>query len=108
MSNLDPESQAISLTPGTYRAPDVVQARKAAVGDGTEVRRLLPQRTKAAHKTSPKFAVAGATQAVSAQVPAARGTIVRGWPGRNRDPTGLRFPALRSYHQLCATKPRRP
>jgi quercetin 2,3-dioxygenase len=45
VSNLDPDSQAISLTPGTYRAPDVVEARKAAVGDGTEVRRLLPQRT---------------------------------------------------------------
>jgi hypothetical protein len=45
VSNLDPDPQAISLTPGTYRAPDVVQARKAAVGDGTEVRRLLPQRT---------------------------------------------------------------
>ena len=44
MSHLDPD-QAISLTPGTYRAPDVIQARKAAVGDGAEVRRLLPQRT---------------------------------------------------------------
>jgi quercetin 2,3-dioxygenase len=27
------------------RAPEVVEARKAAIGDGTEVRRLLPQRT---------------------------------------------------------------
>jgi quercetin 2,3-dioxygenase len=45
VSNLDPDPQAISLTSGTYRAVDVVEARKAAVGDGTEVRRLLPQRT---------------------------------------------------------------
>lgn len=44
MSNLDPDPQAISLTSGTYRAVDVLEARKAAVGDGTEVRRLLPQR----------------------------------------------------------------
>ena len=26
-------------------AVDVIEARKAAIGDGTEVRRLLPQRT---------------------------------------------------------------
>lgn len=45
VSNLDPDPQAISLTSGTYRAVDVVEARKTAVGDGTEVRRLLPQRT---------------------------------------------------------------
>jgi quercetin 2,3-dioxygenase len=45
VSNLDPKPEAITLTSGTYRAVDVVEARKAAVGDGTEVRRLLPQRT---------------------------------------------------------------
>ena len=33
------------LAPGIHRAVDVLEARKAAVGDGTEVRRLLPQRT---------------------------------------------------------------
>src|SRR5260370_33655417 len=31
--------------PGIPRAADVREARKAAIGDGTEVRRLLPQRT---------------------------------------------------------------
>ena len=45
MSNTDPAPEAISLTPGVVRAVDVVEARKAAIGDGTEVRRLLPQRT---------------------------------------------------------------
>jgi len=45
VSNLDPAPEAISLTPGVVRAVDVVEARKAAIGDGTEVRRLLPQRT---------------------------------------------------------------
>ena len=45
MSNLDPAPEAITLTPGVVRAVDVLEARKAAVGDGTEVRRLLPQRT---------------------------------------------------------------
>src|SRR5580692_10626756 len=30
---------------GIHRAVDVLEARKAAIGDGTEVRRLLPQRT---------------------------------------------------------------
>ena len=51
MSNLDPAPQPVTLAPGSaggpavHRAPDVVEARKAAVGDGTEVRRLLPQRT---------------------------------------------------------------
>jgi redox-sensitive bicupin YhaK (pirin superfamily) len=45
VSNLDPQPEAIALTSGAYRAVDVVEARKAAVGDGTEVRRLLPQRT---------------------------------------------------------------
>jgi redox-sensitive bicupin YhaK (pirin superfamily) len=47
---MDPSPQPISLTgsggpsPGVLRAADVIEARKAAVGDGTEVRRLLPQR----------------------------------------------------------------
>ena len=45
MSNLDPAPQPITLAPGVMRAVDVIEARKAAVGDGTEVRRLLPQRT---------------------------------------------------------------
>src|SRR6201999_1365535 len=45
VSNTDPAPEAISLTPGVVRAVDVVEARKAAIGDGTEVRRLLPQRT---------------------------------------------------------------
>ena len=47
---MDPSPEPISLTgsggasPGVLRAVDVIEARKAAVGDGTEVRRLLPQR----------------------------------------------------------------
>ena len=57
MSNLDPAPEAIALMPGVapagesavlpgvHRAVDVLEARKAAIGDGTEVRRLLPQRT---------------------------------------------------------------
>ena len=45
MSNLDPAPEAITLTPGVMRAVDVLEARKTAIGDGTEVRRLLPQRT---------------------------------------------------------------
>lgn len=62
MSNLDPAPEAITLTPGVipaegpegaeesvspgvHRAVDVLEARKTAIGDGTEVRRLLPQRT---------------------------------------------------------------
>jgi len=49
VSNLDPAPEAITLTPGVppdiHRAVDVLEARKAAIGDGTEVRRLLPQRT---------------------------------------------------------------
>ncbi len=45
MSNLDPAPQTIVLTPGIHTAADVLEARKAAIGDGTEVRRLLPQRT---------------------------------------------------------------
>jgi quercetin 2,3-dioxygenase len=44
VSNLDPAPQAITLTPGVVRAVDVVEARKTVIGDGTEVRRLLPQR----------------------------------------------------------------
>ena len=45
MSNTDTAPEAIALAPGVVRAVDVLEARKAAVGDGTEVRRLLPQRT---------------------------------------------------------------
>jgi len=44
VSNLDPAPQAVTLTAGVVRAVDVLEARKAAIGDGTEVRRLLPQR----------------------------------------------------------------
>jgi redox-sensitive bicupin YhaK (pirin superfamily) len=44
VSNLDPAPEAINLTPGVIRAVDVIEARKTAIGDGTEVRRLLPQR----------------------------------------------------------------
>ncbi len=44
MSNLDPAPEAIALRPAVVRAVDVLEGRKAAVGDGTEVRRLLPQR----------------------------------------------------------------
>jgi quercetin 2,3-dioxygenase len=49
VSNLDPAPEAITLAsgatpPGVHRAVDVLEARKASVGDGTEVRRLLPQR----------------------------------------------------------------
>ena len=33
------------LAPGVHQAVDVLEARKTAIGDGTEVRRLLPQRT---------------------------------------------------------------
>jgi quercetin 2,3-dioxygenase len=45
MSNLDPDPAAVSLSPAAlHQAVDVLEARKAAVGDGTEVRRLLPQR----------------------------------------------------------------
>jgi redox-sensitive bicupin YhaK (pirin superfamily) len=45
VSNLDPAREAISLKPGVVRAVDVIEARKTVIGDGTEVRRLLPQRT---------------------------------------------------------------
>ena len=44
VSNLDPRPAAVSLQAGVVHAVDVLEARKAAVGDGTEVRRLLPQR----------------------------------------------------------------
>ena len=45
VSNLDRAPEAINLTPGVVPAVDVIEARKAAIGDGAEVRRLLPQRT---------------------------------------------------------------
>jgi hypothetical protein len=45
MSNCDPSPQPIALAPGVMRFVDVIEARKAAIGDGTEVRRLLPQRS---------------------------------------------------------------
>jgi redox-sensitive bicupin YhaK (pirin superfamily) len=45
VSNLDPAPEAIKLTPGVVSAVDVIEARKTIIGDGTEVRRLLPQRT---------------------------------------------------------------
>jgi redox-sensitive bicupin YhaK (pirin superfamily) len=45
VSNLDPAPQTIALMPDVHTAADVLEARKAAIGDGTEVRRLLPQRT---------------------------------------------------------------
>jgi hypothetical protein len=35
---------APETAPGVVRAVDVIEARKAAIGDGTEVRRILPQR----------------------------------------------------------------
>jgi quercetin 2,3-dioxygenase len=51
VSNLDQAPEAITLpggvgvvSPGVHHAADVLEARKASVGDGTEVRRLLPQR----------------------------------------------------------------
>ncbi len=57
MSNLDPSPEPFTLAaggtvgvaggaggPAVHHAVDVLEARKAAVGDGTEVRRLLPQR----------------------------------------------------------------
>ena len=45
VSNTDPAPEAINLKPGIVQAVDVVEARKASIGDGAEVRRLLPQRT---------------------------------------------------------------
>jgi len=44
VSNLDPRPEPVSLRAGVVQAVDVLEARKAAIGDGTEVRRLLPQR----------------------------------------------------------------
>jgi len=44
VSNTDPAPDAMSLAAQVHRAVDVLEARKAAIGDGTEVRRLLPQR----------------------------------------------------------------
>ena len=42
--HVDPGGVGV-VSPGVHHAVDVLEARKAAVGDGTEVRRLLPQRT---------------------------------------------------------------
>jgi redox-sensitive bicupin YhaK (pirin superfamily) len=44
VSNPDPTSETSVVIPGVMSAVDVIEARKAAIGDGTEVRRLLPQR----------------------------------------------------------------
>ncbi len=44
VSNLERYPEVITAEPGTVRAVDVIEARKAAIGDGTEVRRLLPQK----------------------------------------------------------------
>ena len=44
MNNLDPAPDSVSLRASVVHAVDVLEARKAAIGDGTEVRRLLPQR----------------------------------------------------------------
>jgi redox-sensitive bicupin YhaK (pirin superfamily) len=56
VSNLERAPQPITIesgaatapgapsTPGIVRAVDILEARKAAIGDGTEVRRLLPQK----------------------------------------------------------------
>ena len=44
MSNLDPRPDELELRASAVQAVDVVEARKAAIGDGTEVRRLLPAR----------------------------------------------------------------
>jgi quercetin 2,3-dioxygenase len=44
VSNMERAPHEIELTPGVVSAVDVIEARKAAIGDGTEVRRLLPQR----------------------------------------------------------------
>jgi quercetin 2,3-dioxygenase len=43
VSNVERAPREIELGPGVVAAVDVVEARKAAIGDGTEVRRLLPQ-----------------------------------------------------------------
>ncbi len=44
MSNLERDPEIITAGPGIVQAADVIEARKAAIGDGTEVRRLLPHR----------------------------------------------------------------
>lgn len=44
MSNLERRPDEVELRASVIRAVDVVEARKAAIGDGTEVRRLLPGR----------------------------------------------------------------
>ena len=44
MSNLDPRPDPVELRASVVSAVDVIEARKAAIGDGTEVRRLLPTR----------------------------------------------------------------
>lgn len=44
VSNLDPAPDSLPLRASVVRAVDVIEARKAAIGDGTEVRRLLPRR----------------------------------------------------------------
>jgi redox-sensitive bicupin YhaK (pirin superfamily) len=44
MSNLERRPGPVELRASVHQAVDVIEARKAAVGDGTEVRRLLPAR----------------------------------------------------------------
>jgi redox-sensitive bicupin YhaK (pirin superfamily) len=44
VSNLDQTPETIAAAPGVVSAVDVIEARKAEIGDGTGVRRLLPQR----------------------------------------------------------------
>jgi hypothetical protein len=44
VSNTDPAPEPVPLQASVVRAVDVIEARKAAIGDGTEVRRLLPGR----------------------------------------------------------------
>jgi quercetin 2,3-dioxygenase len=44
VSNTDPAPIAVQLEAQVHQAVDLLEARKAAIGDGTEVRRLLPQR----------------------------------------------------------------
>jgi hypothetical protein len=48
VSNLERAPEIVEIPdsrPGIVHAVDVLEARKAAIGDGTEVRRLLPQKT---------------------------------------------------------------
>ncbi|MCL2584674.1 MAG: pirin family protein [Streptosporangiales bacterium] len=44
MSNTEPRPEEVPLRASVVRAVDVIEGRKAAIGDGTEVRRLLPKR----------------------------------------------------------------